>query len=502
MVRLSGDHVRLVAEPQGLDVEVELGQDDLGAATYSPRRWPLLLGLAAVGGVAVGAASASSLHHYAGSARTFPKGGQVYVLAADEIRIAQEHRTNASEAPPRAALRVRKSKPAQVPRSHSATQPLSSASCNIARKGDECYKSVVWAMTKGISEHPEWYGNLTKKSRFDEFQAQLALTPNKTKCFHAPCAVAATCETATPDSTCYSGVKWDMEKGMANHPKWYHGLSNTSTFEEFQNHAHRNNKTLCPKEACNPQPFRLQTLFCWMVVRLEGYEFGLANAQLQRKAGIFACDDYVLVSTKDLGIRGVRTLQISTTMVGGGGFSSAGTTPTAPIFIEAWNQIWSHGRWKDHDWVIKADPDAVLIPERLLLKLLPGEQPENPYPAPYAPEPTRGQFVTNCDKMAAWGQKWGDGWPMMYGALEIISRDALEVYFLHQEACQGALPWQGMGEDAFMGKCLRQLKVGELFIKQADGTCAGGLCSDHSFSAYHSYKDETSWFQCWEQAKR
>lgn len=373
----------------------------------------------------------------------------------------------------------------------------SEAVCKMAVKDDDCYKSVVWAMTTGIKDHPEWYDKLTKKSPFEDFQAHLAMTPDKTKCIHKPCKTAADCKTAKPDSPCYAGVKWDMTDGISKHPEWYPDLSSTSTFEEFQNHAHHNNKTLCPTEACNPQPFQLQTLFCWMAVQVDGYELGLATAQLEKKAGIFACDDYLLVSTKDLGIDGVTTLTISNMQVGG--YTDGGTSPNAPIFVEAWNQIQSDGRWKEHDWTIKSDPDAVLIPERLRMTLLPGNQPENPYPPPYESDPSLGQFVTNCDKMAGWGKGWGDGWPMMYGSLEIISRNALATYYAKRDTCQGP---DGNGEDAYMGLCLRSLKIGELFMRQGDNVCAGGACSDKSFSTYHPYKDPNSWFDCWGQATR
>ena len=36
--------------------------------------------------------------------------------------------------------------------------------CHTAVEGEECYKHVMWAMTTGIKENPENYGQLTASS--------------------------------------------------------------------------------------------------------------------------------------------------------------------------------------------------------------------------------------------------------------------------------------------------------------------------------------------------
>jgi len=369
--------------------------------------------------------------------------------------------------------------------------------CRMAVTDDACYKNVVWAMTDGIKKHPKWYKGLTEKSLFEDFQLHLSSDKNST--CPKPCKIS-NCETAAAGSECWENAQWAMTKGLKDHPDWYKGLTNESTVEDFQTHIYEGNKTLCPKPACNAQPFKAISFFCWAVVRAEGYELGLVQAQLKKKAGIFACDDYAVISDKALDLDGVKVLQISSTSVGG--FTDAGTSPNAPVFVEAWGQIKADGRYKAHDWVVKCDPDTVLIPDRLRLKLTPGKQPSDPYPPPFKPAPGAGQWVTNCDKMAGWGAGWGHGWPMMYGSVEIISREAIDNYFANEEMCKNSFAWQGMGEDAFMGLCLRKLKTGELFMKQGDGVCGGGGCEDASFQAYHPHKDITSWMQCWATATR
>jgi len=484
------DHAQLIQESDVGDEEVVLTR------TNSPMR---RVTAAAVAGSLLLAGVVASAAWMPGTSptRLEQSGDGAELISA--VLAAKEGKVDEKAAKPKATKSVKTEHKAASKKPQTKHEKKEEKEqCGFAVKGDDCYNSVVWAMTDGIKKHPEWYEGLTQKSRFEEFQAHLALEPKDTKCTQKPCKAAKDCKTAAGDSPCAAGVKWDITDGISKHPEWYPGLTNKSSFEDFQRHAHKNNKTQCPTEPCNVQPFKYQTLFCWMAVQADGYELGLASAQLEKKVGIWACDDQVLISTKDLGLDSVTTLTISNMQVGG--YTDGGTSPNAPIFVEAWQKVAEDGRWNDHDWTIKSDPDAVLLPDRLRQHLLPDQQPENPYPPPYDTPKSKGQFVTNCDKMAGWGKGWGDGWPMMYGSLEIISHDALALYYEeHEGTCQGP---GGLGEDAYMGLCLRALGVGELFMRQGDNVCAGGACDDKSFSSYHPYKDVGSWFSCYDQATR
>jgi len=51
------------------------------------------------------------------------------------------------------------------------------ALCRAAQKGEPCHSNVIWAMETGIKEHEDWYLGLTAQSRFEDFQAFLALDP-------------------------------------------------------------------------------------------------------------------------------------------------------------------------------------------------------------------------------------------------------------------------------------------------------------------------------------
>ncbi|CAK0887441.1 unnamed protein product [Prorocentrum cordatum] len=114
--------------------------------------------------------------------------------------------------------------------------------CHTAVAGDACHKEVIWAMTKGITQHRWWYPGLHKNSStFEDFQEFL----HKLDAFSAVCAkpcriVQQTkgCHTAVKDEVCHNEVTWAMKTGIHENPSWYPGLTPSSSFEEFQTFLH------------------------------------------------------------------------------------------------------------------------------------------------------------------------------------------------------------------------------------------------------------------------
>eukprot|EP00930_Biecheleria_cincta_P037159 TRINITY_DN2549_c0_g1_i1.p1 TRINITY_DN2549_c0_g1~~TRINITY_DN2549_c0_g1_i1.p1 ORF type:complete len:883 (-),score=122.10 TRINITY_DN2549_c0_g1_i1:263-2854(-) len=140
--------------------------------------------------------------------------------------------------------------------------------CHTAKDGEKCFELVSWAMSDGIHAHPEWYGNLTQDSSFEDFQQVLH---NSRKC-PIPCRNCPTndcptgvmevvesdnatglawkshcqktkkpgdtcpqvCHTATPGEKCFELVSWAMSDGIYAHPEWYGDLTKDSEFEAFQ----------------------------------------------------------------------------------------------------------------------------------------------------------------------------------------------------------------------------------------------------------------------------
>lgn len=119
--------------------------------------------------------------------------------------------------------------------------------CRDALEGEPCYDSVTWAMEEGIADHPDWFSGLTNVSKFKEVQMNLHSNPFATVYCPKPCNV---CHTAVKGEKCYSAVVWVMEEGIVKHPESYKGLSRLSSFQEVQDHLHRNKsekKSMCVK---------------------------------------------------------------------------------------------------------------------------------------------------------------------------------------------------------------------------------------------------------------
>jgi hypothetical protein len=350
--------------------------------------------------------------------------------------------------------------------------------CHTAIGGEKCYSSVVWIMQKGIYQHPDWYPGVHKASSFEEVQASLR-SDSKARC-PTPCA----CHTAFKGEPCQKSVKWAIREGIRAHPDWYPDLTELSRFEEVQARLHQDVNATCPKP-CKPALWGFPSLFCFSVFRSTGYELDLVKAQVSRGAGIFACDEFAVVSDKRLvlghTVAGpVHTLQIRSTGCYNG---RDGTAANSLIFMNAWERIHEDLRFKAHDWTIKVDPDAVLLPERLRKHL--------------APLNGRKVFVRNCNRFS------GPDWPMMYGAVEAISGPAASVFTQEWKRCKDELSWQAWGEDVFMVNCLKHLGMDSAVDLKlvGDGRCSGVDCKDRWKAAFHPFKTVKDWMHCWGQAQ-
>eukprot|EP00408_Alexandrium_pacificum_P068922 CAMPEP_0171181718 /NCGR_PEP_ID=MMETSP0790-20130122/14401_1 /TAXON_ID=2925 /ORGANISM="Alexandrium catenella, Strain OF101" /LENGTH=473 /DNA_ID=CAMNT_0011646659 /DNA_START=32 /DNA_END=1453 /DNA_ORIENTATION=- len=114
------------------------------------------------------------------------------------------------------------------------------ATCRTAEAGDDCFESVLWGATKGIQQHPEWYKGLQDNSSFEEFQMHLH-ADNHTKCVHAPCP----CHTARFGEECYWSIMWVFREGIHKYPKTFKGLTNESSLEEVQLVLHNDRTNTC-----------------------------------------------------------------------------------------------------------------------------------------------------------------------------------------------------------------------------------------------------------------
>jgi hypothetical protein len=267
-----------------------------------------------------------------------------------------------------------------------------------------------------------------------------------------------------------------MREGLEKNPEYYRPLTKRSRFEEIQDFVHRMNASQCP-EPCSPPPWGKPSLFCYSVVRTDSYELELMKEQLRRNAGIFGCDEFSVYSNDepvDLGA-GVRTTSFVPAPVG---TSKDGTAGNSELFMHVWSAVKEEARYRMHDWAVKVDPDAVLLPARL---------------REHVKKEEGATYVKNCAV---------PGTPQMYGSLEAISREAMDLYFEGEERCRNELPWQTYGEDLYMQECLNLLGArGAVDLGLVgDGVCTGYDCGDNTAAAYHPFKDMDSWFACWHQA--
>mmetsp|Transcript_82414 Transcript_82414/g.191430 ORF Transcript_82414/g.191430 Transcript_82414/m.191430 type:complete len:332 (+) Transcript_82414:174-1169(+) len=326
-------------------------------------------------------------------------------------------------------------------------------------------------MTEGIDQKPDWYEGLDKHSSFEEFQGKLHKTP-ETNC-PKPCL----CHTAVKGEKCHDHVLWVLKEGLRVHPDWYQGLSSSSRFEEVQARLHEDNNSNCHKP-CTPRFFGMPSLFCFSVFQSTGYEQGLMRAQLKKRAGIFSCDEFGLVADAPIMLgRGPFGPAESMVITVKSGDNIAANTL---VFIHAWQEIYNDFRFRHHDWTLKVDPDAVIVPDRLRTHL--------------APHTGKKVYVKNCNKYPG-----SPNWPMMFGALEAISQSAIWAYMQGSDKCKNELEWEAWGEDLYLGACLDLLgcDVVNDFKIISDKVCTDVDCHDPWAAAFHAFKSEEAWFDCW-----
>jgi len=222
-------------------------------------------------------------------------------------------------------------------------------------------------------------------------------------------------------------------------------------------------------------------LFCWSLAQ-PGYEFDILRRQKEMSAGIFACNDQMVMSFSKENIGAGKDL-IETWVCEklDSGTSKDGTSANTQQFMKAWDVIKHSKMYERNDWTVKVDPDAVLLPDRLRIHL-------NPHNG-------ANTYIRNCNKAMSEGT-------MMFGALEAISKSALDGYYANFDKCKTEVPWQEWGEDLFMMRCLEHVGTmpSEDFGIIQDGVCNGVWCGDNNAAAFHPMKNVPAWEACWNEA--
>merc|ERR1719277_2279891 len=171
------------------------------------------------------------------------------------------------------------------------------------------------------------------------------------------------------------------------------------------------------------------------------------------------------------------------------------------MFYQVWVKVREVGKWQQGDYVVKADADAVFVPQRLR-EWLGSKGGETPH----------GVYFENCPNV-----QYG-----FFGNLEVMSRTAASVLTTYLEDCHAVFapcantgcdwkfgPW---GEDVFMQRCLDHHYVDkvEAWDLTTDGACEADRpegekknkkwhapdCSAVTTPAAHPFKKPDDYMKC------
>lgn len=205
-----------------------------------------------------------------------------------------------------------------------------------------------------------------------------------------------------------------------------------------------------PKDAKNASG---TSLFCFMAVIPGTHEDHLVNVAKKIGASIFACHAH-------------------------GIYNSWKSNSTSHVFFNVWEMVRKDGRFNNHDWTVKVDPDAVFFPHGLLLRLKELRAPRW-WPV----------YIKNIAE--------GVGFS---GACEVFSNGAISKFFRYIREC-AVTRTEHMGEDVFMKRCMDMIGAGYMHIDGMVKTVArGGACVDPGSVVFHPLDDVKAWEACHDEA--
>jgi len=218
------------------------------------------------------------------------------------------------------------------------------------------------------------------------------------------------------------------------------------------------------------------SLFCFSLMLPDGEEPNLLRWQYTERKSIFQCDHFAVYSDRIMDVGGLQTRVVETSLYApiGGAWN---TRLNTEIFIKLWKQVVADGVFRAASWSVKADPDAAFFPNRLKDIVATPEHDNAQHGA--------GMFLNNCERKGT-----------LHGALEVLSRRAVEVWAAHSDAtCVGNNhPPQ---EDFYMRICLIALGatqgydwrvMTEQYCHWNWKDCTGKQASFHPFKTVDAYK--------------
>jgi len=209
------------------------------------------------------------------------------------------------------------------------------------------------------------------------------------------------------------------------------------------------------------------SLFCFMAMLPDSPEVALMQKAKDNHASIFDCD---------------ASAVFHSWQSGGAGWDTGETTLlNTDVFLNVWQQVMKDGQYRYYDWTVKVDPDAVLVPARLRAHI-----------SGLRPPAYRPIYLKNN------GMDPGMGNNGFLGAVEVFSKQALNIYFDNWEGCKTSFGLQA-GEDGFFKGCMDALGVGfmldeNMFFPDK----SPGACGEAEHAAFHPIKGAHDWQCCWD----
>jgi len=255
-----------------------------------------------------------------------------------------------------------------------------------------------------------------------------------------------------------------------------------------------------------------KSLYCFSVYTQntgstkKSHELDLLKEQKVKGVSIFSCDGWDVFSDAPTDIGGYATHVVEDKL---NEFHQVKRKETGAwvnwaLFYQVWMQVRNLGHWEDKSWVVKVDPDAVFLPNRLKLWL-----------DDKRGEPPHGIYFENCRNV-----QYG-----FFGNLEVLSHEATRVLTTQLEDCHAVYApcandgcdwkWGAWGEDVFVQRCLDRHYVDkvEAFDMTLDGACPADRpadqkknkkwhaedCSQVQTAAVHPFKTVKDYFKCLNQ---
>jgi len=399
------------------------------------------------------------------------------------------------------------------------------ARCHTATKGERCYEDVMYQQSN-IKKHPEWFGDLTVHSTFEEFQESLYKQERCPKpCTGASAMPAADddtssgaeeerggkrtqlrtagpsdgkCHTAVEGEKCLSAVKWVLKDGIFLKPEWYEGLTKMSRIEEVQAKLEKND----PSAEC-PRPCECHTAaegdkchkeVIWVLEEgiskhPEWYpglsvtsRFEAVQARLHRdKKGDCPrpCTPLPYGSPSIFCLTCIRATGYEPEIMRNSNRRSIGIFACDEYAVYSQDRVHLGAGLVTITFVPAAVGESkdgtagnaalfmnvwTSVKNDFRSKNLDWTVKVDP-DALLLPDRLR-QHISKHNTESVYVKNCGaydaPGWPKLFGAVEIFSRRAMGAYFVGEQRCRTELKWYSWGEDLYMERCMDHLAVGNV----------------------------------------